>query len=229
MKRRIIYIIALILLCCGCSTEYTIEIDENLGVKEYARAVETEDFFEQYPNSSIERVVGFLLEPNLEYLNSNGFTVSDVNESEEAGVIISNSYESIEEYIKTSKIYEQYGNLEYSDDNGKITLRIKGLLSNNEQDQSGKYLIDTSKINIKLPHNVIGHNADSVDEETGVYTWNINEPGVERELYITFDKTIKSELPIGFILVGIIAVALIILGYLTYSKVSSSRSKRNEI
>ena len=69
MNKRILYVIALILLCCGCSTKYTIEIDENLGVKEYAKAVETDEFFEQYPNSSVERVIGFLLEPNLEYLN----------------------------------------------------------------------------------------------------------------------------------------------------------------
>lgn len=229
MKKKIFYIIALLLVCCGCSTKYTIEIDENLGVKEYARAVETDEFFEQYPSSSVERVVGFLLEPNLEYLNENGFEVSDINDDEEAGVGLSNSYKSIEEYIEKSKIYEQYGELEYTEKDGQITLRIEGMLSDNEQDQSGKYLIDTSEISIKLPHNVVEHNADSVDEENGVYTWYINEPGVEKELYITFDKKIKGEIPVGFIVVGGIVVVLAIAAYFLYSKVSSSKSKRNEV
>lgn len=229
MKKSLLYIIAIILLCCGCSTKYTIEIDENLGVKEYAKAVEDDEFFKQYPSSSVERVVGFLLEPNLEYLNEYGFEISDINENEEAGVGLSNSYKSIEEYIEKSKIYEQYGNLEYSEKDGKITLKIEGMLSNNEQDQSGKYLIDTSEISIKLPHKVVEHNADSVDEENGIYTWNIDEPGVQKELYITFDKKIKNELPIGFIIVGGIVVILLIGGYFIYSNVSNSQSKRNEV
>ena len=229
MKKNLLYIIAIILLCCGCSTKYTIEIDKNLGVKEYAKAVEDHEFFEQYPSSSVERVVGFLLEPNLEYLNEFGFEVSDINDNEEAGVGLSNSYKSIEEYIEKSKIYEQYGDLEYTEKGGKITLRIKGMLSDNEQDQSGKYLIDTSEISIKLPHNVVEHNADTVDEENGVYTWYIEKPGVERELYITFDKKIKSEIPVGFIVVGGILVILAIGAYVIYFKLSSSKSKRNEV
>ena len=229
MKKKMFYIIALLLICCGCSTKYTIEIDENLGVKEYARAVETNEFFEQYPNSSVERVVGFLLEPNLEYLNEFGFEVSDINDNDEAGVGLSNSYKSIEEYIEKSKIYEQYGELEYTEKDGQITLRIEGMLSDNEQDQSGKYLIDTSEISIKLPHNVVDHNADSVDEKNGIYTWYINEPGLEKELYITFDKKIKGEIPVGFIVVGGIVVVLAIAAYFLYSKVLSSKSKRNEV
>lgn len=229
MKKKIFYIVLLLLICCGCSTKYTIEIDENLGVKEYARAVENDDFFSQYPNSSIERVVGFLLEPNLDYLNEKGFVVSDINDDTEAGVGLSNKYNSIEEYIENSKLYEQYGNLEYTEKDGKITLKIEGMLSNNEQDQSGKYLIDNSEISIKLPHNVVEHNADEVDEENGVYTWYINESGVDKELYITFDKKIKGEFPLGFILVGVLATILLLIIYLLYSKISRTKDKRNEI
>ena len=103
------------------------------------------------------------------------------------------------------------------------------MFSNSDQDQSGKYLIDTSEISIKLPHNVVNHNADEVNEEEGVYTWYINEPGVEKELFITFDKKVKGEIPVEFIVVGVMAVILIIFGYILYSKISSSRSKRNEI
>ena len=229
MNKRIIYVIALILLCCGCSTKYTIEIDENLGVKEYARAAETDDFFEQYPNSSVERVIGFLLEPNLEYLNKNGFEVSNVTDDTEAGVGISNSYTSIDEYVKVSKLYEQYGNLEYTESNGKITLKIDGMLSNKEQAQSGKYLIDNSEISIKLPHNVVEHNADKVDEENGVYTWYIEKAGVKKELFITFDKKIKKEFPIEFIIGGIIGIIVIVFGYFVYSNWTNSRKKRNEV
>ena len=229
MKKSLLYIIAIILLCCGCSTKYTIEIDENLGVKEYARATATADFFNQYPNSSVERVIGFILEPNLDYLNEAGFNVSDVSEDEEAGVILTNQYASIKEYIEKSKIYEQYGKIEYTEDEEKITLRITGLLSDNEQDQSGKYLIDTSEISIKLPHDVVEHNADSVDEDEGVYTWNINEPGVEKELYITFNKKIKGEFPWGYIIVGVMGVAVLGSAYYIFTKITNSKSSRNEI
>ncbi len=229
MKKKIVLIIMMIFLCCGCTTEYIIEIGEDLSIKETAIATNNSEFFDQYPKSSVETVIGFLVEPHLKYLNDNGFTISNVKNEEEAGIILSNSYDSIEEYIETSKIYEQYGDLQYIENDGEITLTIKGMLSNNEQDQSGKYLIDTSVIKIKLPHNVKSHNADEVDEENGIYTWNINEAGVEKEIFITFDKKIKKDIPIQFIVVGIMIVFVLIIAYMIWSKAIISKKQVNEI
>jgi len=231
MKKNLIFTLMIIFLCCGCTVSYTIEIDENLGVKESAKALEDAEFFNQYTNSSVERIIGFLLEPNLDYLNENKFVVDYIKNEEEAGVNISNSYSSIEEYIKTSKLYEQYGEkLEYIEEDNKITLKIKGEFLDEEQVQSEKYLIDSGEISIVLPNRtVIEHNADVVDEENNKYTWNLEDSDDVRELYITFNKKVNSEFPLVEVIAIVAFVSVMIASYFIWKLIAKRKDSVDKI
>lgn len=225
MKKNVIMIVMLILLCCGCTAEYTINIDKDLRVTESMTATSGAEFFSEYNKSSVQRVIGFLLEPNLEYLNENGFKITHLFNTSAAGVRIENSYESIEEYKEISKIINQFADdFEYTTNGNKVTLKIVGKFNADEQDQSGKYLVDTGKISIKLPHKVLEHNADSVDTKNGIYTWNIEEAGVEREILLVFDKRIRKDL-IFYIVIGGIIVLATVGGLVIYNGVLANKTR----
>lgn len=231
MKKSLIFVLSIILLCCGCSASYSITINEDLSVTESAKAMKSAEFFNQYKNSSAQRVIGFLLEPHLEYLNNNGFTVDNVLNNDEAGVLISNEYESIEEYLKVSEFPQQYGDkIQYTENDGKITLRINGEFSDAEQDQSGKYVIDNGEISITLPNRtVVEHNADIVDEEINKYTWKIEDNGITRELYITFNKDLANEFPLLEVITIVVVIILIIVGIFIGKMIVSKKESRNKL
>lgn len=226
MKKNIILVIVIILLCCGCTADYTVSINEDLSVNESMTALEDEEFFKQYDKSSVQRVIGFLLKPNLDYLNSNGFKITQLFNSNTAGVKIENSYKSIDDYKKISKIIDQFADeFEYTVDGNKVTIKIVGKFNADEQDQEvDKYLVENGKINIKLPHKVYEHNADSVDKDKGIYTWNIKEAGVEREILLVFDKNIRKDL-IYYIVIGGIIVVIGIIEVVIYKGILDNKSR----
>lgn len=229
MRKKIIFIVCLIILCCGCTSEYTIVLDKDLKVKETMIALEDSEFYSQYKKSSVQRVIGFILNPNLEYLNNNGFVISNILGSKEAGVKITNEYDSIEKYKEISKIIYQFAeDFEYSEDGDYITLRIIGSFNGNEQDQSGKYVVDSSKISIQLPHTVKEHNANNVDEDNDVYTWIFEKSGEQREILIVFNKKVPKDYTVLYVLIGGI-ILIVIGGYYFMKKTIFNSKDRNEI
>ena len=230
MKKNLIMILAIILLCCGCNAEYTLKINEDGSVSEIVKGLEDVDFYSRYPNSSVQHVIGFLIEPHLEYLNKSGYELTEILRNENAGIQLTNKFNSIEKYLSTSKAAKQYGKeIEYVEKDGKITLKIVGKLGEETQEQNEKYVIENGVINISLPNRkVTSHNADSYDEETETYTWKVDNVNT-REISITFAKNANKYFPLVEIIaiIGFIVVC-IVCGYF-YTKVVMKKNSINEI
>ena len=144
----------------------------------------------------------------LDYLNKHSYKITEVYESENAGVLLTNKFDSIEKYLSTSKAASQYGSeIEYTEKDGYITLKIKGRLGQETQEQTDQLVIEEATINISLPNRKVkSHNADSIDEETDTYTWKVNNID-EKELTITFAKDANKYFP----LVEIIAIVAFVV------------------
>lgn len=230
MKKNLIMILAIVLLCCGCKAEYTLKINEDGSVSEVAKGLEGVDFYSRYPNSSVQHVIGFLIEPHLDYLNKYGYTITEMLNSDKAGVQLTNRFDSLEKYLSTSKAAKQYGSeIEYIEKDGKITLKIVGKLGEETQEQNDQYVIEEGIINISLPNRkVISHNADSYDEENETYTWKVDNVNT-REISITFAKEANKYFPLVeiFAIAGFIAVC-IASGYF-YTKVIMKKDSRNKV
>ncbi len=226
MKRHkiLFLIIFLVFLCSGCTAEYTIEINEDLQVKEHLMASEDGEFFNQYENSSAQRVIGFILEPFVEYFNENHFVISQFANSQSGGVNISNTYESLETYKNVSKIPSQYASdWEYEENGDEITIRIKGEFNKQEEDQEAGFVVDDAKVNIKLPFEVVEHNADVHAEGSDTYTWVFNEDTPEREMTITFKKTIHKGTPLIYIVIGVSMIIVLVIFYLVMKMLKDNK------
>jgi len=226
-KKILILFISLFILCSGCTAEYTLEIKEDLTVKESFTAMEDADFYNSYEYSSAQEVIGFMLEPNLDYLNKNGFGISQILNKKEAGVKVENTYGSIKEFKEKSKVPEQLSEeWSYVESEDSITLSIKGSFHHAEQSQDGLYSIHDARIKLIIPFEVTSHNADSFNRDTHSYVWNFDEETEEKEIKITFNKNLikkdeNSNFP--YIIIGIVVVVGLILfigisGFITGNK-----------
>lgn len=226
MFKKILFIITFLIICTGCKVKYTLTIDKDNSVEEKISASEDYSFFENYPNSSIGRVIGFLLEPYLDKLNSSGYDVENNVKSKSGGVIITKKFDNIEEYSKNTLFATQYGDkINCSVDGNIVTLSINGKFVGETQNQS-KFPVDDGTITINVPFKVLENNADDVDGND--YMWNVDTN--EKEIKIVYDKS-KENRQVNytlFVIIGSIIFIVIIL-IIVLMKINSKNNSVNKI
>ena len=228
-KKISLILLVLLILCSGCTAQYTLSIQEDLSVKESFTAMEDAEFYNEYTHSSVQKVIGFILEPNLDYLNENGFTITEIINKRDAGVEIENSYKSIEEYKEKSKVTNQLADdWTYEENGDEITLTIKGAFSQEEQSQDGRYVVDEAQINIQLPFTVVSHNADEHEEGTDIYTWSFDQNTEEKEITITFNKNIERKFSPVYIVIGVMVAIILIIVYIIFAAKKENK-KNNQV
>lgn len=189
-KIYFLLIILLIMVCTGCKVKYNLEIKEDLTVNEEVTALEDDEFFSQYPKSSISRVIELVMSMGKEYLDVNNYKVEKII-GKNSGVKITHEFNSFDEYYKTSKFYAQlFSDFGYKKEGNIIKLNLEGEI-NKDLNIVDRYLIDEAVINIKIPFLVISNNADKYDSKTNTYTWIIDEETDYKKIFINFDTSKK--------------------------------------
>ena len=149
-KLYFLLVILLIIVCTGCKAKYNLEIKEDLTVNEEITALEDDEFFSQYPKSSISRVIELVMSMGKEYLDTNNYNVEKIIEKD-SGVKITHEFNSFDEYYKTSKFYAQlFSDFGYKKEGNIIKLNLEGEI-NKDLNIVDRYLIDEAVINIKIP------------------------------------------------------------------------------
>lgn len=222
-------------MCAGCKVNYSVNIEKNLSVKESIRATESEEFFKEYTNSSIGRVVSFISAPYLETLNQTGYLYTTAIGKKDGGAIVTKDYDSIEDYVNQTIVTSQFTNerISYNRDGDMVTLSAIGKFSTSEQDQT-KIYIDEASISLSIPFEVVDNNADRVMGNT--YIWDFdNKNSEEREIKISFNAKVLEEnkdkvnkVYLYLIIAGLIIMAIVI-GIHIYNKLQEKRAKVNKI
>lgn len=230
MKRKILLILVILILCAGCDVKYKITINEDGSVDEYASLTEDSTFFEQYPKSSIGRVVGFLLEPHLDELNDKEYEVKNVITNETGGAVITKKYDDIEQYVNNNLFYSQFTNkINYSKDGAIVTLIAEGAFEKDAQVPE-LFNVDTAEIIIEVPYKVTENNADEVNGN--VYKWIFKKSDKEiREIKLVYNSKIKvnaGNIYMYYIAIGVIVIALIAM-LIFYYKFNKKKKTVNEI
>ena len=184
--KKYIMLSMIILLCFGCKAKYNIVINKDLSVNEKIVALEDENFYKEYYNSSKERVIKFALSSALDYLNKNNYTRNVVEYDDYAGAVVETTFDSIKDYFERSKASEQLYKNNNSSINGKnVKIDLKEILPKNNN-VVDRYSIDECEVTIELPFKVIKNNADKVDKKKNKYSWNL-KTGEEKDIYIEFN------------------------------------------
>lgn len=217
MKNKFRIIIILVLLfCSGCSVDYDLKINNDLSVEESFVALETKEKLKTMQYNSLDEVI----ENNkrLTVVDTKKYFINKYTEKDLMGVKVNRNYDSISKYIEQLNNYDWFLNSSsYTVSQDVITIKSDILFEANEEYVNLLHMID-AKINIKVPFEVVSHNADSVDLDNNVYTWNIKNYLGEDELYISFDKTKKKSSKVGLIIIGAISLVVLLLVFYVLNK-----------
>ena len=223
MKKILLFLIPFILT--GCTINYELNINEDLTVTENIKELTDESYFNKTGNveSTYKNIVDIGMQEA-------GYLRYDyLKENDRYGGITNKSYNSLEEFINTSLSYkEMYENLSIDKVDNIITIKSVGDLriekiSFNEEGYPDVRIPEDVYFSVKLPFNVISHNADRVNKDYNIYYWDIDKSTTkDKSIEISFDTntkhtSIKKILDkIDYTIVLIIGIILII-GYLIIS------------
>lgn len=193
--KKIIILICLLLLLCGCNATYNIEINNDKKSKEELIIENIEDY---YSLESIDDLVNdsFLIPDHVDY-------------SIEGSNLIVNR--SLNNYINLNDNYEIKNNF------GELKVNSKRISFIPDYDKciflfsdGGEYISnDELIINVNIPFKVSKSNATSVQDN--IYTWKYNINNCNNELYIEMSNNSSVLLRVIIILVVVILAVLVIL------------------
>ena len=226
MNKKILFIVFLIFICTGCNVKYNLTINKDNTVEEKMYASEDYNFFENYPNSSVGRVLSFLIEPYLDKLNSNGYNVENKVKKKSGGVSISKTFDDVNKFSTDSLFYSQYADKINCDIDGDIvTLSIKGKFVGETQNQT-KFPVSEAVVTIHIPFKVLENNADVVDGNE--YIWNLDMN--EKEIRIVYDKSKDSKKSDYSTIIIVGAILLItVIALIIFMNINSKKEFVNKV
>ncbi len=238
-------IILLCLMLTGC------RIDYNLKITDKNKFVEKTDIMAYFPNgNSISNEPGeegydiaeVLRSDAREYLNTlsfSGYNLINIESTNYKGVRVSRTFDGAVSYnynMLVKNLYDEFS-VDLSDD--IVTISAKGL---NREKVESRYemmgmVLDNSSINIELPYKVLENNADEVDKNKNIYTWNIDKNTTEKDILLKYDssnvyalnmKTIGTKVNMTVVYVILVFLIIIIVGYFVYSYIKRIYENRNK-
>lgn len=213
MKKKILFVILMLILVSGCKAKYTVKINKDGSVEETLVATETPEYYDNYSHTSVGKVISYVIDPYIDLLNNKKYTVNtSVNVNSDSGATVKKKYSDFKDYIGNSIVYSQFTDkIEYEEKGDKVSISLKGKFSSSDQNQA--YVpVKEGSITIVVPYKVIDNNADKVEGNS--YTWLFeNNKGEEREIRISYTKSKIANLDFNYSVIIIIAI-LIVLGIL---------------
>lgn len=175
-KVKVLMLLLLTVLVSGCTANYDVKINLDGSVKENVELLEVKErILPDFTNKKFKDYVK-------EYINLNELnqTVKDyelLNNSETAGIFVKREYNDIYQYVNTSPAIPFVFK--------KVKIRTKDemiILKSVEtgydlvyEENDGVLNYTNSTITLSLPYEVISSNADHIDEETNMYTWDFDQ------------------------------------------------------
>ena len=173
MKKIVILIIALFLVT-GCSVKYNIVINEDLSINEEAKISGTEELYKTYYKTTKKHVLKGFIDLYKNSLEENEYQYELV-EGKDPYVIVNKKYNSVEDYINNSKLFNGYFNeIKYTEDGNMKKIETIGF-NPNDVDNPDRFDVKAIEITITCPYEVKNHNARYVNKNTNTYYYDLNE------------------------------------------------------
>lgn len=229
---KALLMIAVVFLLSGCTEEYTLNFNKNLGINELAIVNVSREEFTSDKNDSLnsnlsdKKYYDDYVNNMTSNLESSIYTVlkdNDLNNG--ATTILKRDADSYVDFLDNNLLTGFFGNAKMTD--GDLFTVYFSDVDSQTFVGDGAYV--TYKINIKTPFVVINNNADSIDKRSNTYTWNYSAALPLKDLIISFDKN-KTYHPSIFMLFGTegmimltigVIIGIIIFVYMKLRKINS--------
>lgn len=243
MIKKLLGLLLLTFLLSGCTTQYELEIHENLNITETMTELMNKD---EYKYDSEEDAIYGVNNLITSYDPNRLYNTDFISKEDTYGFKTTREYNSLVDYYNGTLLVKQlYDSVGVTNDNGIVSiksigdLKLNNILYIGEPDEDGEYPADTiiptdTYFKVKLPFKVIRNNADRVDKQNNIYYWDITtDTTKDKTVEIEFDTnkkfvsltTIISKLDYTFVLI----IVIILIGLFIYSNVKKKNKRNNEI
>lgn len=212
-KIKFIILILIVFLFAGCSGDYNLKFNRDLSIDEDI------DILIDNKDNAYENT--FMLFENAD-IDADKYNI--MLKGDKVRIIYKEKYKSFEDYYLNSKLYKLlFKELELNRTNSGMFINTESnfkLDDSNNQNIINSYDIDTLKINITMPFNVIENNADEVKDDT--YTWVLNKNNTYKNIRARYDYE-NDRVPS---IVLMVVIGVISFGIIIYLAVYFLRNKR---
>lgn len=208
MKKILILLVCLLLT--GCNVNYNVNITDELKITEEAIIRGDEELYSAYFRTSRNKVLNEFLDIYGDTLRENNYEYNLIK-GENPYVNLKHSYNNINEYLNSSKLFNGYfDRIDYKVDGNKIKIETIGFHYNIADDPE-RFYVNNVDIAINLPFKVINHNATMVDENTNTYYYNLSSKTENFKIMLEFDSSTKFNPNMKTIIKILILIGVIIL------------------
>ena len=184
--KKLLLLLGCVFIVTGCTVDYKITINDDLSINEKVNMYGSDEFFAIYNKSSRLNIVNMLLDNERDILNENNYRY-EIIDGASPYVEVNKNYDDINEFINNTVFFEQYfEDVDYQNKDGIITIKTRGFMPNDEEDPN-RFDIKRANISITCLHEVVDHNATSVDKSTNTYTWNIGSNDQKMDIMLSYD------------------------------------------
>ena len=212
-KIKFIILILIVFLFAGCSGDYNLKFNRDLSIDEDI------DILIDNKDNAYENT--FVLFENAD-IDADKYNI--MLKGDKVRIIYKEKYKSFEDYYLNSKLYRLlFKELELNRTNSGMFINTESnfkLDDSNNQNIINSYDIDTIRINITMPFNVIENNADEVKDDT--YTWVLNKNNTYKNIRARYDYE-NDRVPS---IVLMVVIGVISFGIIIYLAVHFLRNKR---
>ena len=195
----------------GCTASYTVTINEDLTVSEEAKLAGTDDFYATYYKSTKKNVLKTQIDSYKDILDENNYQY-ELIEEEMPYVLVKKNFSSVNEYINSTLLFNDYFDEVKYTENGDIKrIETVGFNENNPENPD-RFDIKELEIAIKCPFKVKDNNASRVDKKTNTYYYNLL---VDNKIIFEYDTSKKFNPNADLLMTIFIVVGFIILVWLT--------------
>ena len=224
MKNKLKIIILLVLIfTTGCTVDYDLKINKDLSIEESFIAFDTRENLKEKNYNSFNNMIE--ANKRLTTVNTDLYVIENYKNEDLLGVKVKRDYKSIDDYISQVNKYDLFLNkTTYTLDSDIATIKFSPVYEENEEFATIFYTID-SNINIQIPFEVKDHNADSVDENRNIYTWNLNNyTAYKDDFYISFDTTKRQyNTSYIFMIIPILIAGVVLIIFINFKAKKTDR------
>ncbi len=205
--KKIVILIIMLFLVTGCAVKYNVTINEDLSIIEEAKLTGTTDFFANYYKTTKTNVLKSFIEIYQDILDENNYQY-ELKEEETPYVLVNRKYDTINNYINGSILFNEYfDEIKYTED-GKIKKLETIGFRPNDPDNADRFNVKSLEIYITCPYDVKNHNAKKVDKQTNTFYYELNEEN--NKILFEFDSESKFNPNADLIMIIIIGVLIIV-------------------
>lgn len=205
--KKIVILIIMLFLVTGCAVKYNVTINEDLSIIEEAKLTGTTDFFANYYKTTKTNVLKSFIEIYQDILDENNYQY-ELKEEETPYVLVNRKYDTINNYINGSILFNEYfDEIKYTED-GKIKKLETIGFRPNDPDNADRFNVKSLEIYITCPYEVKNHNAKKVDKQTNTFYYELNEEN--NKILFEFDSESKFNPNADLIMIIIIGVLVIV-------------------